>query len=326
MQKGEISSYLGPDIEKVRKMMEASLSSDIDLLNATNRTLMEHGGKFLRPILAMLVAKAISGGTLTRDTYLFATATELLHNATLLHDDVADNSPSRRGVPTPMAVLGPRPSVLLGDFWLVKAVDRILSADRNENEVLRLFAKTLSDLAEGEMLQLEKSMKGDTTQGDYYRIIYNKTASLFEAGMISAAISVSATESMKKSVKDYARYLGMAFQIRDDIMDYEGGDIGKPAGQDLEEGKITLPLLGALSNAPEGEASDIRKAVVGKRNDPSVRRDIVSFVERYGGMQYAREYLAEFSSKAVASLEGIPSGYDRDCLGHLAEYISSGKA
>ena len=255
-----IKETLKNDLSRVDSVIGASLASDIDLLDKTNKSILSHSGKKLRPVLSLLSARACSGGFLTDDTVRYAAAAELLHNATLLHDDVADDSRQRRGMPTVMSLLGGRASVLLGDFWLVKAMENILKGDNSSSQVIRIFAKTLSDLAEGELLQLQKAETGDTTELDYYRIIYCKTASLFEASMVSAAISVSASKEKKKAVRNYARILGTAFQIKDDILDYDGDHaIGKPVGNDLRERKITLPLLGALANAGEDEAKEIRK-------------------------------------------------------------------
>ena len=154
------------DLSRVDSVIGASLASDIDLLDKTNKSILSHSGKKLRPVLSLLSARACSGGFLTDDTVRYAAAAELLHNATLLHDDVADDSRQRRGMPTVMSLLGGRASVLLGDFWLVKAMENILKGDNSSSQVIRIFAKTLSDLAEGELLQLQKAETGDTTELD----------------------------------------------------------------------------------------------------------------------------------------------------------------
>ena len=199
-----IKQYLEKDLARVNALMRTSLSSDIQLLDKTNMSLLEHSGKQLRPVLALLAARACSGGFVTEDTIHYAVATELLHNATLLHDDVADDSPTRRGRPTVMSLLGGRASVLLGDYWLVKAIDNVLVNKTSSSEVIKVFSRTLADLAEGEILQLQKADLGDTAENDYYRIIFNKTASLFVTSAESAAISVSARAEKMKAVKSYA--------------------------------------------------------------------------------------------------------------------------
>ncbi len=309
----------------MNKLILDSLESDIELLNRTNRALLDHPGKQLRPILALLVARAI-GGRVNDDTLRFAAASELLHNATLLHDDVADGSAERRGRPTVMSLLGSRASVLLGDFWLVRAVARILEASRESNRVIRIFADTLADLAEGEMLQLQKASAGDTQEADYQRIIYNKTASLFVAAALSAAISAQATPVQEEAVRSYAENLGMAFQIKDDIFDYqENASIGKPVGQDLQEQKITLPLLGALQAAPEQEAS-VRRMVTQIGEHPEYQAEIVAFVKTRGGMDYAVARLDEYVDKAIAALDVLPQGEDRQALADLARFVSERKS
>ena len=325
MDQTAVRKRLQAELDQVNKLILDSLESDIELLNRTNRALLDHPGKQLRPILALLVARAI-GGRVNDDTLRFAAASELLHNATLLHDDVADGSAERRGRPTVMSLLGSRASVLLGDFWLVRAVARILEATRESNRVIRIFADTLADLAEGEMLQLQKASAGDTQEADYQRIIYNKTASLFVAAALSAAISAQATPVQEEAVRSYAENLGMAFQIKDDIFDYqENASIGKPVGQDLQEQKITLPLLGALQAVPEQEAS-VRRMVTQIGEHPEYQAEIVAFVKTRGGMDYAVARLDEYVDKAIAALDVLPQGEDRQALADLARFVSERKS
>lgn len=325
MDQTAVRKRLQAELDQVNKLILDSLESDIELLNRTNRALLDHPGKQLRPILALLVARAI-GGRVNDDTLRFAAASELLHNATLLHDDVADGSAERRGRPTVMSLLGSRASVLLGDFWLVRAVARILEASRESNRVIRIFADTLADLAEGEMLQLQKASAGDTQEADYQRIIYNKTASLFVAAALSAAISAQATPAQEEAVRSYAENLGMAFQIKDDIFDYqENASIGKPVGQDLQEQKITLPLLGALQAASEQEAS-VRRMVTQIGEHPEYQAEIVAFVKTRGGMDYAVARLDEYVDKAIAALDVLPQGEDRQALADLARFVSERKS
>ncbi|MBO4761395.1 MAG: polyprenyl synthetase family protein [Bacteroidales bacterium] len=321
MDKLSLKEYLAADLAKVSALMKESLASDIGLLEKTNEAIMQNSGKQLRPILVLLVAKAC--GVPTEDTYRFAAATELLHNATLLHDDVADNSPTRRGAPTTMSLLGSRASVLLGDFWLVKAVDRILEADYEPGVVIRLFARTLSDLAEGEMLQLQKASSCDTDEKDYLRIIYNKTASLFVAAARSAAISVHADGQHIEAVSTYAKALGLAFQIKDDIFDYqENAAIGKPSGQDLHERKITIPLLGALANVPATQAALIRRMVSALPAHPENQPLVVEFVKGNGGLEYAQSRLEDFLNEAREAIAVLPDSPEKDRLLKLTDFVS----
>lgn len=321
-----IKEYLGDDWKRVEAKISELLRSDIDILNSTNARIIAHSGKQLRPLLSILIARACSGGNVTEASISYAAAAELLHNATLLHDDVADNSDQRRGVPTIKSLMGPSVSVLVGDFWLVKAMEGILSSGTAlDNRVIRIFSKTLSDLAEGEMLQLQKAGTCDTGESDYNRIIFNKTASLFEAASVSAAISVNAPEEVEKAVRTYAVSLGMAFQIRDDIFDYSpsSSQVGKPVGVDILEQKITLPLLGAMMNVSPAEADAVRGKVREIHSIPSYRDEIIEFVRKNGGIEYATRKLGEYIRDAVASLSVIEDCKDKDYLAEVAYYVGN---
>ena len=319
----EVRIYLGKDWEDTDALIRSSLESDIELLNATNAAILSHGGKQLRPLISLLVARACSGGVANADSIHYAAASELLHNATLLHDDVADSSSERRGCPTVMSLLGGAASVLIGDYWLVRAMENILASSAHGNEVIRIFSRTLSHLAEGEMLQLQKATSGDTDEKDYMRIIYSKTASLFESSAISAAISVNATPEQVEAVRDYAVSLGIAFQIKDDIFDYsDGKDIGKPVGIDLEEQKITLPLLGALKSVSAEEEAAIRKKVTDIHEHPEYKEGIVAFVKEEKGIEYAVSRLDEYVAKAVGALATLPDSREKDYLVKIAEFTA----
>ena len=315
----EIKAYLAGPMEEVSALLEASLKSDIVLLDATNRSLLSQGGKLMRPLLSLLSAGACGG--INADSVRFAAASELVHNATLLHDDVVDGASLRRGRPTVLSILNGPASVLVGDFWLVKAIRCILDASRYSERVIRLFAKTLSDLAEGEMLQMQKASDGDTTREDYIRIIYSKTASLFEAAVLSGAVSAEAPEEWTAALAGYARNLGLAFQIKDDIFDYTGGDaLGKPAGIDLREQKITLPLLCALDSAPE-EAPAIRSLVARIADHPDLADNVRSFVLDHGGVEKAMTEMDKYIGEAIFCLEELPQSPEKSYLADLARFV-----
>lgn len=315
-----IRSYLAPRLEKTEALIVSSLQSDIRLLDETNRSLLSHSGKMIRPVISLLASGA--AGSPGEDSIRFAAAVELLHNATLLHDDVVDGSPTRRGQPTVLSILGGPASVLIGDFWLVKCIGCILSADRYSEEVVRMFAGTLSDLAEGEMLQLQKSTECDTTEEDYLRIIYCKTASLFVTACRSAALSVGAPEEYVEALVSYGRNLGIAFQIKDDILDYQGGEaLGKPSGQDLQEQKITLPLLCALASSPAEEAGRIRRQISTLSDSPGAIPDIIAFVRDRGGIDAASARLDRYIEDAIRSLAPLPDSKEKSYLSELALYV-----
>lgn len=317
-----VKEYLGADWIAVQDKIGDSLESDIELLNSVNGSILSNSGKQMRPLLSLLVARACSDHLISEASVRYAAASELLHNATLLHDDVADGSEQRRGVPTVMSLLGPSVSVLVGDYWLVKAMELILGDVNSDIQVIKIFSKTLSDLAEGEMLQLQKAQKGDTDQEDYLRIIYNKTASLFVAACVSAAISVDASEQLQQAAKEYAAALGIAFQIKDDILDYSGNEtVGKPLGVDILEQKITMPLLGAFVNCPDKEAH-IRNLVGSIADHPEYREEIVAYVKENGGLEYAKASLDAYVTKAVGALSFFPACKERDMLEEFAYFTA----
>ena len=313
-------AFLAGPMQEVSALLETSLRSDITLLDATNRSLLSQGGKQMRPMLTLLSAGACGG--INPDSVRFAAAAELIHNATLLHDDVVDGAATRRGKPTVMSVLNGPASVLLGDFWLVKAIRCLLDASRNSERAVRLFAKTLSDLAEGELLQLEKTSSCDTTREDYLRIIYSKTASLFEAAALSGALSAEAPEEWTAALAGYARNLGLAFQIKDDILDYAGGEtLGKPVGIDLREQKITLPLLCALDSVSAEEAVEVR-ALVGRISDEPAQGDRVrTFVLERNGVDKAVAEMEKYIDEAVSCLDELPSSAEKPYLVELARFV-----
>ena len=325
MDIARVKEYLGAEWVAVQNRIAGSLESDIELLNQTNRSILSHSGKQLRPILALLTARGCSAdGRSSEATVRYAAAAELMHNATLLHDDVADDSDQRRGVPTIRSLMGPTVSVLLGDYWLVKAMDLILGDHEADSKVIRIFSKTLSDLAEGELLQLQKAQSGDTVEEDYLRIIYSKTASLFEASCVSAALSVGASEQIVEAMRSYAVALGRAFQIKDDLLDYDGTEsVGKPLGVDILEQKMTMPLLGALVNAGPDEDKRVRALVRDIVGHPEHRDEIVDFVKRNGGLEYASNRLDYYVNQAVEALNILPDSYEKELLVKLARYTAN---
>lgn len=300
----------------MRELIRAGLHTDVALLEDVNGQVFAHSGKMLRPLISLLVAKAL--GEPNDDSLHYAAASELLHNATLMHDDVADESSERRGAPTVSAMLGPSAAVLVGDFWLAKAVETVFVTERF-SRVVKFFSDTLSDLAEGEMYQLEKASSADTTEEDYFRIIQCKTASLFVAAAMSGACSVDAPEELQEAAKAYATALGTAFQIKDDILDYAGsGELGKPVGMDLKEQKITLPLIGALSTLED--ESPVRDKILHIHEHPEYCGQLHSFVIERGGIEYAAARLQEYIDKAVDALRPVPDSPTRDALVEIARF------
>lgn len=318
MNKNDIIEFLGEDWTRVLSLIKGALHSDIKLLNDTNDNILLHSGKMLRPMLSLLMAKACGGADLS-DSASLAAAVELLHNATLLHDDVADDSMERRGVPTVNSKLGPQAAVLVGDFWLARAVEMVLTTSKVGTNVLKLYSKTLTDLAEGEMLQLEKAAQANTTEADYFRIIYCKTASLFETSCLTAAISVGADPLYYEAARSYAKSAGIAFQIKDDILDYAGdAALGKPVGIDLREQKITLPLLCAMKGRPEEE--EIRRMVREIHSHPEYCDQVRDFVVSAGGVEAASRRLDNYIEMAVTALDVLPDTKAKEYLAELVRF------
>lgn len=314
----DIHTFLQAPLARVETYIEASLRSDIALLDQTNRSLREHPGKMLRPMLALLVAGAL--GKVNESTLHYAAATELLHNATLLHDDVVDGAALRRGVPTVASILGPQAAVLIGDFWLVRCLDLVQEAQVQPYRVLGLFSATLSHLTEGELLQMERTKDGATTQEDYLRIIYGKTASLFVTAAQSAAISVNAADGLQEKAVEFAHRLGTAFQLRDDILDYVGDALGKPAGLDLKEQKITQPLLCALEKAPQ-EAARVRALVSRIGQEPELAGKVQAFVAAQDGAALAVGVMNRYIEEAIACLDAFPESEEKQYLAALTRYV-----
>jgi len=316
-----IKEFLGEDWIRTEAKMGVELKSAISLLNSTNDYVLSNSGKQLRPLLCLLIARAIAGKT-TDDTICFAAAVELLHNATLLHDDVADASDERRGLPTVYSMMGPSVSVLVGDYWLVKAVSCVLESSLSSS-VIWLFSDALLHLSEGEMLQLEKAKSGDTDYKSYSEIIYDKTASLFEVVGYTAALSVAADTKTAEAMKTFTRNIGLAFQMRDDIFDYSTGmNVGKPVGVDILEKKITLPLLCAFKNAGPDEEARVRKMIVSIDDNLARRDEIVRFVIDNRGIEDAQELLEAKISEAVRSLSVLGESREKEMLSALANYIA----
>ena len=316
MSRQDILAYLGADWDRTLALIRSHLHSDVTLLQDTNDRILANTGKLLRPMISLLVAKSIAPPT--EDSHHYAAASELFHNATLMHDDVADKGTERRGRPTVAALLGPSGAVLVGDYWLARAVDLVVSTD-HYGDAIHLYSKTLTELAEGEMLQMERASSGDTTVADYLRIIHCKTAALFCAAAETGALSVGASSGQSAAARAFADAFGIAFQIKDDILDYAGTDaLGKPVGVDLREQKITLPLLGALADSPR--EAEIRRMVREIPSHPEYCDGIRQFVQERRGIDYAIRRLEVWVARAEEALAAFPDGPAKESLTEIARY------
>lgn len=323
-----VKQELGKHWSGYGQAIRAALANDNRLLTKLNEYIIDTAGKQLRPVLCLLSAQAC--GEVSQMSYECAAVCEIIHTATLLHDDVADNGDLRRGVPTVKAVFSPTASVLTGDYWLAKGM--YLLINKCNMEILGHFTKALHDLSVGEIIQMEKAEELDTTKEDYYKIIECKTASLFVAAVKSGAISAGAPQQYIDAIAEYAFHLGLAFQMRDDIFDYSPKmDTGKLAGADIKERKITLPLLCAMEAAPE-EGSKIRSLIDGietslEKNgsisepEKQIISSVNEFVQKYNGIEKAQEILESHVAIASEALSILPQSNAKERLLQLVQYV-----
>jgi len=259
-------------------------------------------------------------GTINPSTYVAAGMIELLHTATLIHDDVVDEAYERRGFFSLNALWRSKIAVLVGDYMLSRGL--LLAIEKNEIELLRIMSEAVKDMSEGELLQIERSRKMDIDEDTYYEIIKKKTASLLASCAANGACSVNSSPESVQNMKDFGQYLGMAFQIKDDLFDYQPkGIIGKPTGNDIKEKKLTLPLIYSLSKVSSREQSEILKFVRNSKKNPKAVDRVVEFVQKNGGLEYTEKKMLEFKSKALEVLALYPESEYRSSLEKLTEYI-----
>ena len=330
MKLNTVKLELGEHWSSYVQALKDALAHNNKLLTKLNGYIIDTAGKQMRPILCLLSVQAC--GEVSQMSYECAAVCEIIHTATLLHDDVADNGDMRRGVPTVKAVFSPAASVLTGDYWLAKGMSLLIN--KCNLEILGHFTKALHDLSVGEIIQMEKAEELDTTKEDYYKIIECKTASLFVAAVKSGAISAGAPKEYIDAVSEYALHLGLAFQIRDDIFDYSPKmDTGKLPGADIKERKITLPLLCAMEADPQ-EGEQIRQLIGGIENtiekgtciseqEKEIIATVNNFIHKHNGLAKAQQILehhVEIASQAIAPL---PQSTAKERLLQLVQYVGS---
>jgi octaprenyl-diphosphate synthase len=322
----KISSKITSPIEKEMKKFEPYYKKNFDtkipLLNIITNYLIRRKGKQMRPMLVFLSAKL--NGTVSDGTYTAAGLIELLHNATLIHDDVVDETYQRRGFFSINALWRSKIAVLVGDYYL--AMGLIKSLEENQTEVLRIVSKAVKEMSEGELLQIEKSRKLNITEDIYYDIIRKKTATLIAACTSAGAYSVGATDEDVSKMHDFGQNLGIAFQIRDDLLDYEKTNLaGKPSGNDLKEKKMTLPLIHVLSQQSPAKRKQILSTIKKHHKNGKKIAPIVEFVKENGGIDYARTKMTEYRDKALSILSTFPGSDARDGLEELVHYTTTRK-
>ncbi len=314
MSDTKAQSLVADEMIKVNDFILSQLHSDIVLINQIGHHIINGGGKRLRPMLVLIAAKAVGyqGGKHIE----IAAIIEFIHTATLLHDDVIDHSDMRRDQETANAVWGNAVSVLVGDFLYSRAFEMMVAVQ--QMRVMDILSHATNRIAEGEVLQLMNCNNPDITEEQYVEVIVRKTATLFEAGTRLAAVITEADTETEQALANYGMELGIAFQIIDDALDYSGKNIGKNIGDDLDEGKPTLPLIRAMQTAPEDQAAVIRNAIEngGREHIEAVTRAI----ESSDAIAYTMQVAIEHSQKAIKALETLPPSAYRDALAELAEF------
>ena len=310
-----IQALTADDMAKVNETILAQLDSDVTLINQLGFYIISGGGKRLRPLLAVLSAKAL--GYQGEDHTTAAAFVEFLHTATLLHDDVVDESDMRRGKATANATFGNAASVLVGDFIYTRSFQMMTSL--GSLKILALMSEAVNVIAEGEVQQLINCNDPDTTKANYMQVIYSKTARLFEAATQIGAILTDSSKEVEAAMQNYGKYLGTAFQLIDDVMDYtaDGKEMGKNVGDDLAEGKPTLPLLHAMWNGTNDQSAMIREAIE-QANGMEKLDQILTAMETTGALQYTTELAHKEADKAIAELAAIPDSEYKQALIALA--------
>ena len=318
-----LSSIKKP-VEKDMAAFEAYFSktmrSEIPLLKIVLNYIFRRKGKQMRPLLVFLSASL--NGEISEATYVAATLIELLHTASLVHDDVVDEAEERRGALSINALWNSKIAVLVGDYMLSKGL--LITVEKNRYDMLEIVSEAVKSMSEGELLQLQKSRKLNIKEEDYYKIISMKTAAFIAACTACGARSVTGDTDIIMTMKDFGENVGIAFQIRDDLLDFEGNGLtGKAPGNDIKEKKITLPLIYALEQSPNSKKRHILSVVRNKKKTKAEITEVIDFVSEYGGMQYAELRMNQYRDKALAILDSYPDSEVKDSMKEFVFFTTS---
>lgn len=310
------------ELQVFKKIFAAALKTDNPLLSSINEYILEGSGKQLRPILTILAAKLC--GDISNATYNAALSLELLHNASLIHDDVVDDTLERRGRRSINARWTNKVAVLSGDYMLSSS---LITATRTGNlEILHSVARIGMELSDGELIQLTNTQKTKINEEDYFKVIRKKTALLFATCTEVGALSVNADAEKLIHLRNFGEYMGICFQIKDDVFDYyQDIEIGKPTGNDLQDGKVTLPLIYALQNSDDVEKETILSIIDSKNFTQENIDRVMQFARDRGGVDYAQNRMDEFKSKAISELDGFPDSDARRALIMCADFAAARK-
>jgi octaprenyl-diphosphate synthase len=319
----QIKIPIKSEMELFEKKFKDAMLSKVPLLNRITYYIVRRKGKQMRPMFVFLVAKMVSDGGFDERTYRGAAVVELIHTATLVHDDVVDDSNRRRGFFSINALWKNKIAVLVGDFLLSKGL--LLSIDNEDFDLLKLISIAVREMSEVELLQIEKARKLDITEDIYFDIIRQKTASLIAACCGIGAASVGAKQDTVQQMRKFGEYIGIAFQIKDDLFDYSDEKIGKPTGIDIKEQKMTLPLIHTLNNCSKKEKSWIINSIK-KYNKDKVRvKEVITFVKENGGIEYTTSKMNDYKNKALAILENFPESPYKSSLLKMIDFVAERK-
>lgn len=312
-----IQDPISEELELFRQRFRDSMRSDVKLLDRVVRYVLRSKGKQIRPVLVLLSAKACGGVSDT--SYTAASLVELLHTATLVHDDIVDEAPRRRGLFSVWALWKSKIAVLFGDYLLSRGL--LLALDNRDYDMLHVVSDAVRRMSEGELLQIEKARHLDIDEATYFRIISDKTASLIAACTTCGAVSATNDPDVADRMRQFGEELGLAFQIRDDLFDFGVDDVGKPLGIDVQEKKLTLPLIHALRQADPAERKHILKLIRKDKKSRADLRTVARFTEERGGLAYARQAMLDRAEHARSLLHELPLSDARDALETLVDYV-----
>jgi octaprenyl-diphosphate synthase len=314
----EIKKPIAAEIDVFEGKFKASMQSSVPLLDRITHYIVKRKGKQIRPMFVFFSA-SICGG-INESTHRGAALVELLHTATLVHDDVVDNSYQRRGFFSINALWKNKIAVLVGDYLLSKGL--LLSIDNGDFKLLKIVSEAVKQMSEGELLQIEKVRRMDISEDIYYEVIRQKTASLIASCCACGAASASADEETIEKMRLFGEKIGIAFQIKDDMFDFGTDDVGKPLGIDIKEKKVTLPLIYALNNSQSSEKKHIINLVKNHNEEPKKIAEIVSFVKQKGGLEYAETQMRKYTDGAFEILNTFPAGEARTGLEQLVRFTT----
>jgi len=295
------------------------MSSKVALLNRITHYIVNRKGKQMRPMFVFLVAKMLNNGEISERTYRGASVIELIHTASLVHDDVVDDSNRRRGFFSINALWKNKIAVLIGDYFLSKGM--LVCIDNNDFDLLKIISVAVREIVEGELLQIDKARKLDVTEDIYYEIIRQKTATLIAACCSLGAASVKPNTDEVERMRKFGELIGMAFQIKDDLFDYGEEAIGKPTGIDIKEQKMTLPLIHVLNNCSKKEKDWIVNSVKNHNKDKKRVKEVIAFVKNNGGLDYAVAKMKQFQKEALLLLSGYPESEFKSSLILMVNYV-----